>query len=120
MAMLSDCAKCKGANPRVVRQSLGCGYEQPTETVVAWDHSARKMLTPDDRPKHCIGYTSRLPEVVEILRARAHWERGHLPLACDEAPHEHALIAIEILEASNNELQRARMTPVSQGGMGDG
>ena len=114
--MLADCQKCKGANGRLVRQSMGCGFEVESKLAIPWDHRGRKS----DPPVTCAGYTTRMPEVIEILRARRHWEKGQLALACDEAPHENALIAIEILEGSSIELQNAKLTPISKGGLAEG
>lgn len=59
----------------------------------------------------CPGYTTNLPEVIEIARARVHWkEGGGLRDFCDETPSEALRQGVEILEGASNECQRWAMS----------
>lgn len=108
--MLTDCEKCMRVNPKAARQSMGCGYEpEIAAPVLAWDHGKRKPISVDDHPRFCAGYTTKLPEVIEVLRARAHWEKGELAAYAQGPVHEHVVIGIELVAASSSELQRVRM-----------
>jgi hypothetical protein len=61
-------------------------------------------------PVACPGYTTNLPEVIEIARARVHAkEFGGLRDFCDETPSEALKQGVEILEGANNECQRWSM-----------
>lgn len=57
----------------------------------------------DEVPSACPGYTTKLPEVAEINRARLHWSKGALREFCGGKPSELLLRGIEILEGSANE-----------------
>jgi hypothetical protein len=78
----------------------GCGYKGEPTTV-------------------CPGYTTKLPEVIEIARARLHWSKGNLPLFAEDPLHPVA-IGVEILESSSNECQSWMITPQSKGGGAEG
>jgi hypothetical protein len=118
MAYLSDCTSCKQANPVAVRQSMGCGYESPTESPIVWTPEGMRIGS-DDKIRHCAGYTTRLPEVIEIARARTHWDKGHLVEFCGGQPTQPMMIGIEIIDASAHQLESALMTPRSKGGLRD-
>ena len=96
---LLDCDKCMSSNSQIVRQSLACGYEPRNEAVrpCAWTHQGYT----DETPTTCPGYTTKLPEVIEINRLRLHWSKfGGFK---DNEPTENVKRGIEILEGSVNE-----------------
>lgn len=85
------------------RTAMGCGYERsinphpwtPVALNVTW---SGKQTT-------CPGYTTKLPEVIEIARARLHWkDGGGLRDFCDE-PTEQLRYGVETLNGSTNECQ---------------
>lgn len=108
-SMVTDCAQCKASQPRLVRQSLGCCYEPPAPKgipVVAWSHPGYRELPEERDEPMCPVYTTKLPEVIEIARARTHWEKGALVSFCGgEQPSEHLLVGIEILDGAVHELR---------------
>jgi len=116
MTYLSDCEKCMQANPKIQRQQMGCGYESAIDADFVWMPEGMR-LRPGETMKHCAGYTCRLPEVIEIARARVHWDKGSIESFCDGRPTDAMLLGIEVLDASANELQGALMTPRSEGGL---
>ncbi len=97
---------------REARQSLGCGWEpvDPRIPVVPWTHESGKMPA----PVVCAGYAVRLPEVIEIARARF-WKDQVYDM-CKGDPPDHVTIGIEILEGNANQMQHWCMTPRDQGG----
>lgn len=109
---LSDCEKCMQTVPQLHRQVLGCGYEPPLPAGMpheVWDHEGR-----DGEPfTTCVGYTTKLPEVVEVSRARMHWSHGQLRESNDALD-----AALEILEIECNRVQAWLMTPAKDGGGG--
>lgn len=107
--MLTDCERCMKANAVDARRSMGCGYEVNDGPVLAWDHGKRKPISADDHPRFCAGYTTKLPEVIEVLRARSHWEKGELATFCGGPPHEHVIAGVELVAANSNEMQRANL-----------
>lgn len=109
---MNDCDACKAATPREARRLIGCGWEQPHELAVGWDHKGRKS-TP---PTSCIGYARHLPELIEVVRARSHWDKGQLEAFCGGECSENALTLIEILEGSAREAESWMMTPAAKGG----
>lgn len=110
--LISDCDECKENMNREARQSLGCGWEpvDPRIPVVPWTHQSGKMPT----PVVCAGYAVRLPEVIEIARARF-WKDSLWDL-CDGEPHDVVIEGIERLESTVNEMQHWCMTPATKGG----
>lgn len=112
--VIADCTKCKEMNPPQIRQTLGCGYEQPIDParLTMWRPPAafRGELTV------CAGYSTKLPEVCETQLLRAHWTRGNLSAACE--PTEDVLDAILILEGSSNSVQAWCYKPAAEGGGG--
>lgn len=126
MSSLSDCTRCKKLNNSDTRQAMGCGYEPalPAEKLQPlWLPQGFRPPEPNEDgepvqfPTVCPGYTVRLPEVIEIARARMHWLKGELSNFCDDKPVEMLMIGIEIMDASATDLHNAHMTPQSAGGL---
>jgi hypothetical protein len=103
MSLLTDCDRCRRSTTRLVRQSMGCGYEPPPPKrlpVAAWHHEGDPRREP---PTTCPGYTCNLPEVVYVSRARFHWTKGQLAAFLGGEPASEALLlAIELLEIEAN------------------
>ena len=107
------------ANNEQTRQLLGCGWlPLPAENLLRF----RRVPSPGgykgvtrtlesgavtDEPETCPGYTTSLPEVIEIARARLHWKQGG-PAALGVAEwSEHPLtVGVEILEGASNAAER--------------
>jgi hypothetical protein len=114
---LSDCGTCMQKHPRERRQLMGCGYEPPTASVTLWQPKVSKLGYRHKRPTVCVGYSTRLPEVVEVLRARAHWEKGSLAMFCgDDKPGDEFLACIEILDAEIASVTAWALTSKKDGG----
>jgi hypothetical protein len=82
------------ATTHTIRQFLGCGYEPQIERAQPWVPQGF-----DGKAEHCAGYTSRLPQVIEVARAFLHWEKGQLQLRHDDPPAA-LLDGIEALSGS--------------------
>ena len=114
--VISDCRKCLGSQPRMVRQSLACHYEPKIDNAHPWDHQGRKPAPYEDKqPKMCAGYVCTLPQVVEARRAHLHWNKGQLDVIAPE-PTERLVECIEIYHYASNSLESWLMTPRSKGG----
>ena len=99
---LIDCDKCMETNTLLTRQSMGCGWEVAPLVqirVSPWTHAGYTDATPTT----CAGYTTKLPEVIEINRARLHWSKGSIEQFCGGEPSELIQRGIEILEGAANE-----------------
>lgn len=99
VATLIDCERCMATNTKLIRQHMGCGYETRSEFSRPWVHQGYS----DEMPTTCPGYTTKLPEVIEINRARLHWKQGELRDHCGDVPTENIYRGIEILEGAANE-----------------
>lgn len=85
---------------------MACGYESPIAGGVAWRHRGDD----GERPVFCPGYTTKLPEVIETSRLRAHWKVGALALAChDRPPTTGTLDGILIVDWGHNAVDSWRM-----------
>ena len=108
------------------RQTWGCAYEPPpSESVrrlvqIPAPNGCKERAATDEEPAFpsvCPGYTTRLPEVIEIARARLHWSKGAITAFCQGQPRGALLAGIEILEGASNEAQLWAMeNPVKKGG----
>jgi hypothetical protein len=70
------CEECMQRNHVTVRQQLACGFEPRIEGAEPWHplywlRHGLELTT-------CAGYTTQLPEVVEVVEAYPHWEAGTL------------------------------------------
>lgn len=66
----------------------------------------------------CHVYTTALPQVIEVLRARVHWEKNAAAFSayCEGDATEQMLGAVEILDGAANEVNAWAMTPSDEGG----
>lgn len=101
VAHLADCGKCKQMTTTVIRQSMGCGYEpaHPGIEPRPWSHAGFS----GEQPKACPGFTTKLPEVIEIARVRMHAKNGMARDFLGGDATENVLRGIEILEGSDGE-----------------
>ena len=106
---LIDCDKCMASTERIQRQAMGCGWEprNPGAVVTPWTHQGYT----DTAPTTCVGYTTKLPEVIEINRARLHWKCGSIREFCKGAPTDNIQRGVEILEGAANEASCWRPEP---------
>lgn len=115
---IDDCGKCKERTGQAQRQALGCGYEPRNDRVhlTIWQPPSGKNGYSGPALTTCAGYSVHLPEVIEAVIARTHWNKGNAavlgPLSKD------ALTAILIVEGQYNQLQSWLMTPAKDGGGG--
>lgn len=101
------------------RQSLGCGYEPRIENANAWQPPSGERGYKGPRLTICAGYTARLPEVIEVSKARAHWKVGALThMTGEETADEGLLDAVLIFDAECSHLEGWLMTPSKDGGGG--
>lgn len=97
--------------PKEARQSLGCGYEQPVDRAVPWDHGGRTQHA-DERDERgglhlplCVGYVAALPEVIETSHA-ADWKRcGELTQFCEGQSTPELREAIGVLEMEQRRVE---------------
>lgn len=94
---LINCEKCMSEVSGQTRRYMGCGYEPPLDGARAWMHEGYT----DEPPTTCPGYTTKLPEVIEINRLRLHWSK--FAGFKDSEPTEQVKRGIEILEGAVNE-----------------
>jgi hypothetical protein len=101
------------------RQAMGCGYEVPARELAPqpWSPSSMSRTWRGDVTV-CPGYSTSLPDVLEVCRARVHWEKNAAAFEafCEGDPTEQMLAAVEILEGSVNEVTAWVSTPRSEGG----
>lgn len=100
---MDDCGKCRQSTDKRIRQAMGCGYEAPLEDARPWSPASMSGDWQGDETT-CPGYTTRLPQVIETLRARVHWEKGSVESFCAGPPTEQQLAALEILEGAVNDV----------------
>jgi len=106
-------------NTSTERQYLGCGYEPALAGARPWQHSGYVGPVVDGKelgPTTCVGFTTKLPEVIETSRMRASWKVGSLRDACGGEPHEQVLDAVLLLDHETGQLEAWTMTPQSKGG----
>ena len=99
-----------------VRQGWACGYELPPEDgrpVEAWSGLGYR----GDPPTVCPGYSTSLPETIEIARAWRWWDKSEISQFCDGLEvSDNMKLGIEIFAGEVASLQRWLVTPVDQGG----
>jgi hypothetical protein len=100
-----------------IRRTLGCGFEPPLDGAVPWQPPSGPLGFQGGRLKICAGYTTNLPEVLEVVTARVHWKHGELRSFCGERkPTEETMHRILVLENAYNGLSNWRSTPKKNGG----
>jgi hypothetical protein len=97
---------------------IGCGYEKPLPGVIPWMPPVGSALGyKHSLPVICAGYTTRLPEVLEVARAHANWSKGSLQAFCGAEPPTETLVAlVEIFDMELSQLKRWLTTPRKDGG----
>lgn len=119
-----DCQKQLSAEQRVL---LGCAWEpEPTDPnfrayISPWTGcGVESRPATDDAPAFpsvCPGYTTTLPEVIEAVRARVHWDKGELTQFVHGQASDSLLTGIEILHGSVGTVQNWIIdNPVKKGG----
>jgi hypothetical protein len=75
-----NCKVCHEQVEEPLRRAMGCGWitVPDEERTSVWRHPSDE----DDAPTTCAGYTTQLPDVVEIASAYQHWKNGALREAC--------------------------------------
>lgn len=112
---LGDCANCKETMSTETRRMMACGYEPTIDIARPWSPISLNAEWQGTEPTVCPGYTTSLPEVIEIGRARVHWDKGNLRDFCGDDPTEHMLIGIEILDSHIGAMQRWAMKNPKEG-----
>lgn len=100
------------------RQLVGCGFAPPLDVDLRSFADLAPPLGADTKPTVCPGYSTSLPEVIEVARARLHWSKGGpAALGIVEWHDDPLAIGIEVLEGAANECQSWTLdNPVKKGG----
>lgn len=105
------------ALPRDRRQMIGCGFEPAFAGATPWQPPITKLGYRHPRPTVCAGFTTRLPEVLEVARAHTHWSKGSLhALIGKDEPNEILVAGIEILNVELSHVELYALTPKKDGG----
>lgn len=92
------------------RQTWSCPYEPPPSENMRPYVRVPAPLGCDADPSTCPGYTTKLPEVIEVVRGRFHWAHGGPRGIGIDDWFEHPLIrGIEILEGEANAVMNWRV-----------
>jgi hypothetical protein len=103
---------------RDTRRMIGCGFEPALAGAKPW----MPPLSPKVGYKHslpviCAGYTTRLPEVLEVARAHASWTHGSLQAFCgSDVPTEVLVALVEVFDLELSAMKRWLSTPATDGG----
>lgn len=100
-----------------VRQTWGCAFEgAPDENLLPIQMPELPAGTSLE-PTVCPGFTTSLPEVIEVARARLHWSKGAIMAFCRGQPRGALLLGIEALEGEIGQCQQwALDNPIKKGG----
>ena len=102
------------------RQELGCGFEPlPTEILRPFCQPASPRGYSGPAPTVCPGYSTSLPEVLEIARGHTHWKVGSLRDYTGDRPSAAMMRGLEIFAGAVGELERAVLTPFAKGGFAE-
>jgi hypothetical protein len=101
----SKCETCMDRTPSDERQIQGCGYLPPLDESLRSVARIPSVLGSNVDPTVCPGYSTRLPEVIEVARARLHWSKGSLREFVGGNPTDALVMGIEFLEGANNECE---------------
>lgn len=86
----ADCGRCMRETPIEGRRALACAYEAPLDGARGYEppgYDGPRLAT-------CPGYTTKLPEVLEVTEARFYLHKGSL----------HLLVTDELTEAMRDAL----------------
>jgi len=80
--MPPDCSMCRDRVSAPMRQAMGCAFLDPIRDDrgelsvphAIWKHEGDKSAG----QTICPGYTTNLPDVIDIARAHQHWTKGEL------------------------------------------
>jgi hypothetical protein len=103
---------------RDTRRMIGCGYEPALAGAKPWMPPVGSPISyRHSLPVICAGYTTRLPEVVEVSRAHASWTHGSLQAFCGaDHPSEVLVALVEVFDLELSAMKRWLSTPVKDGG----
>lgn len=115
----NNCGDCKANNTAETRQMWRCPYEPDSPAAKQPFVRAPRPEGSTVEPTVCPGYTTSLPETIEVARAWGWAERGCLRDFTRDEPTEALVDAVELfgghVEAFKNKLMTAR----SKGGLRD-
>ena len=124
----ANCTECKAGATTQIRQSWRCPYLTPSPPdLERYTHAPcpdGASPPPDHEqgtpwPTVCPGYSTSLPETIEVARAWGWAERGDLRAFTQEQPTEALVDAIELFGDHVDRLKTKLMTPRSKGGLAD-
>lgn len=106
---------------QINRQARGCGFEPAAPSgirVLPWQPPLSKLgYRHRPLPVICAGYTTRLPEVQEAVRAHGWAARGQLDVFLGgERANENLLAYVDILDAELAAVKSWAMTSTEEGG----
>lgn len=99
---------------------IGCGYEPAIPGATPWKPPAPPLVKLGYRhplPTVCAGYTTRLPEVLEVARQHVHWKNHTLTEFCGGKPTDLTLALLEVLDVELGALRHCVMTAKADGGL---
>jgi len=103
---MAKCETCMESLEEEQRQLAKCGYAPPlTDSRAPFAAAWGGLGYSGPKPTVCPGYSTSLPETIEILRARLHWSKGSLREFCGGKPTDALMVGIEIAEGAENERQ---------------
>lgn len=108
-----SCDACRAEVPAESRRDYACGYEPTTGPC------RLRLEGAGIEPTVCPGYSTSLPETIEIARGWSWAERGCLRDFCGGPPTDAMLLGVELFGGAINELNEKKMTPRSKGGLRD-
>lgn len=94
-----DCSKCKATFPREMRRAIGCAWEPSLEGATPWKPEWWK----GDPPTVCVGYSTKLPEVIETSEARFYLKSGSLSALIKGPMSDSLRTGIRLLENADTE-----------------
>ena len=102
----SKCETCMESLSEDQRQLAKCGYAPPlTDSRAPFADAWHGLGYSGPKPTVCPGYSTSLPETIEIARARLHWSKGSLREFCGGQSTDALMLGIEICEGAINECQ---------------
>jgi hypothetical protein len=104
-----QCEPCMKHNEPELRRALGCGWLPPLEDAVVWSGPGHLELTT------CPGYTTQLPDVVDV--AQVYWwaEHGSLRDRLTRKPSRTLIRGIDALRSAVSALNVYRIRNPKRG-----